>query len=133
MTTTLIVVLVLVLLAAAATAVYLARRSALRRRFGPEYDRTVEGSDDRLTAERELRSRERRHAQLELRPLDEAARERFAEQWRAVQTQFVLDPAGAVVAGDELVTKLVTEGGYPTTGHEDPLSYRSATHARHVS
>ena len=33
------------------------RRAALKRRFGPEYDRTVEGADSRRKAERELDER----------------------------------------------------------------------------
>jgi hypothetical protein len=53
-----------------------ARRRSLRRRFGPEYDRVVTERNDRRAAERELRARERRHAELNLRPLSEVARKR---------------------------------------------------------
>jgi hypothetical protein len=128
--TVILILVVLVVLAAVAVVVYMARRAALRRRFGPEYDRAVADTDGRMAAERELRAREKRHAQLELRPLDDAARERYAEQWRAVQEKFVLDPAAAVVAGDELVTRLVSDRGYPTKDYEDQLSYLSVEHAR---
>jgi hypothetical protein len=128
--TVILIIVVLVVLAAAAVFVYTARRAALRRRFGPEYDRAVADSEGRLPAERELRARKKRHAQLELRPLDEASRERFAERWRTLQTQFVFDPEGAVVAGDELVTRLVGERGYPITGYQDQLAYLSVEHAR---
>ena len=37
------------------------RTSHLQDRFGSEYDRTVESTDDRREAERELREREQRH------------------------------------------------------------------------
>jgi hypothetical protein len=47
-----------------------------------------------------------------------------------VQSQFVTDPAGAVVAGDELVTRLVRERGYPTENFDDELAYLSVEHAR---
>ncbi len=127
--TVILVIVVLVVLAAVAVAVFAAQRAALRRRFGPEYDRAVADNQGRMPAEKELRARTKRHAQLELRPLDDASREQFAEQWRAVQAQFVHDPAAAVVAGDDLVTRLVAEQGYPTTGYEDQLSYLSVDHA----
>ncbi len=128
--TVILILVVLVVLCAAAVVVYMARRAALRRRFGPEYDRAVADSEGRTTAEKELRARERRHAQLETRPLDDATRAGFAERWRAVQSQFVLDPAAAVVAGDDLVTQLAVARGYPTTDYEDQLSYLSVEHAR---
>ena len=39
-------------------------------------------------------------------------------------------PAAAVVAGDELVTQLVADRGYPTEDFDDQLSYLSVEHAR---
>jgi hypothetical protein len=128
--TVITVLVVLVVLAAAAVIIFMARRTALRRRFGPEYDRAVADNDGRLSAERDLRARERRHAQLELRPLNDAARQQFTQQWQAVQARFITDPAGAVVAGDDLVTRLIAQRGYPTTGYEEQLSYLSVEHAR---
>jgi hypothetical protein len=133
MTTTQIVTLIVVtvvVLAVLVVASVMARRAALRRRFGPEYDRAVAEHDGRIAAERDLRERQRRHAQLELRPLDDAAREKFAAEWRAVQAKFLVDPAAAVLAGDDLVTRLATARGYPTKGYEDQLSYLSVEHAR---
>jgi hypothetical protein len=128
--TVITVIVVLVVLAAVVMTLFMARRAALRRRFGPEYDRAVADNDGRLSAERDLRARERRHAQLELRPLSDAARQQFTQQWQAVQAQFITDPAGAVVAGDDLVTRLIAQRGYPTTGYEEQLSYLSVEHAR---
>lgn len=128
--TVITVLVVLVVLAAAAVIVFTARRAALRRRFGPEYDRAVADNNGRLAGERDLRARQRRHAELELRPLGEAARQQFTQQWQAVQTKFVTDPAAAVVAGDDLVTRLMAQRGYPTKGYEDQLSYLSVDHAR---
>ena len=130
MTTIQIVLLVLVLVVLAVVAWLALRHQQLRRRFGPEYDQVVSEQDGRISAERELRDRERRHDKLELRPLDPDTQERFAHAWQDVQSRFVTDPAGAVVAGDELVTRLVRERGYPTEGYEDELSYLSVEHAR---
>jgi len=133
MTTVQIVTLVIVVLVIAAAAVagwYFLRRRALREQFGPEYDRAVIGQESRLGAERELLDRQRRHAELDIRQLTAPAREQYAQLWRAVQAQFVTDPAEAVVSGDELITRLVSDRGYPTENYDDALSYLSVEHAR---
>ncbi|MER7813471.1 DUF6479 family protein, partial [Streptomyces sp900116325] len=44
------------------------RRRHLRERFGPEYERAVESGDSRTAAERDLREREQRHDDLDLKP-----------------------------------------------------------------
>lgn len=65
-----IIIAIVVVLALATVAVSLMRRRRhLRDRFGPEYERTVEESDGRRTAERELREREKRHDALDIKPL----------------------------------------------------------------
>jgi hypothetical protein len=126
----LVLFVVIVLLAGLAAAGWFWwRRQELRRRFGPEYDRVVSEQDNRLAAERELRGRERRHAELELRPLSPSARQRYLEQWERIQAMFVDDPAAAVVSGDELVTRLVAERGYPTSDYDEQMSYLSVEHA----
>ncbi|GAA0897489.1 hypothetical protein [Virgisporangium aurantiacum] len=133
MSSTLITVLV-VLLVVGAVLVVLGvvanRRRALRQRFGPEYDRVVESTEDRRTAERELRDRERRHAELELRPLDPASRERYSASWEEIQVRFVDAPDQAVGEADDLVTRLVAERGYPTGDYDDQLAHLSVEHAR---
>lgn len=133
MSPTQIVVIILVLaIAVAAVAVLwsLRRRQALRSRFGPEYDRLVAKQDNRGSAERELRERERRHAELTLKPLTDASRARYAAAWEEIQARFVDSPAEAVGAADELVTRLVAERGYPTEDYEDQLAHLSVEHAR---
>ena len=129
----LIVIVVLGLAALAAVAWFLMRRRELQQRFGPEYDRTVEESDNRLAAEKELRERESRHAELELRELDPAARARYTEQWQQIQTRFVDAPENAVGAADDLVTELIAERGYPTDDYDERLSHLSVEHARVLS
>jgi hypothetical protein len=126
-----VLLLVLVVLAVAgAVGWQVIRRRSLRQTFGPEYDRAVAEEPSRSAAERGLRERERRHAELTLRPLNPADRDRFAEQWQAVQAQFVEDPAAAVIAGDDLVTRLAKARGYPTADFDDQLAYLSVEHAR---
>ena len=58
------------------------RTRSLRDRFGPEYDRELEKAGGRREAERELTEREKRHDELELRPLSDDARERYIEECR---------------------------------------------------
>lgn len=133
MSTTQIVLVILALAIVAAAVVVLwsaRRRHALRSRFGPEYDRVVEEQDSRTAAERELRERERRHAELTIRPLTADSRERYAAAWEEIQARFVDSPAEAVGAADELVTRLAAERGYPTENYEDQLAHLSVEHAR---
>lgn len=124
-----IVVVIVLVVAAALLAVPMMRRRRLREKFGPEYERVVESHDDRGAAERELRERERRHAELEIRPLDEDSHERYTQQWAQVQERFVDDPESAVTEADELVTALMSERGYPTEGYEQQLADLSIEHA----
>jgi len=133
MSPTQIVVLVIVIVVLVAVGIFAwtaMRRRALRERFGPEYDRAVEQQDSRAAAERELRDRERKHADLTLTPLSPESRERYAQAWEELQVMFVDDPARAVGAADELVTRLVAERGYPTEDYDDQLAHLSVEHAR---
>ena len=105
---------VVVIVAIAATLVMSRRRSAaLRDQFGPEYDRTVEASGEKRNAEAELLERRERREQFSITPLAPAARERYQEDWRMVQSQFVDDPASAVTSADRLIQSVMRERGYP--------------------
>jgi hypothetical protein len=105
------------------------RRSHLRERFGPEYERTVAEHDDRREAEQELLERERRHAELDIRPLPEESRDTYASRWTEVQERFVDAPGYAVTEADQLVTAVMAERGYPTEDFEQRLSDLSVGHA----
>ncbi|MEV6812769.1 hypothetical protein [Micromonospora sp. NPDC051296] len=129
-----VTVLVILVVAALAAAVLVAgRRRTLRQRFGPEYDRVVAEQDSRSAAERELRDRERRHAELQLVPLDPDSRARYAEAWEELQVRFVDSPAETVGQADELVTRLIAERGYPTGDFSDQIAHLSVEHARTLS
>ncbi|HWB33556.1 MAG TPA: hypothetical protein VG714_10300 [Acidobacteriaceae bacterium] len=109
----LIVVIVAVLIAAAVIVYNRKRSERLRERFGPEYDRTVKLHGGPAHAEKVLAAREKRVEKFSLHPLPAAQRERYAEEWAAVQRRFVDDPSGAVVHADELVTQVMEARGYP--------------------
>lgn len=105
------------------------RRRRLQSRFGPEYQRVVADADNRRQAERELADRERRHAELPIRPVAADARERYAQKWQAVQERFVDTPVEAVGAADRLVTALMGERGYPTGDYRQRVADLSVEHA----
>jgi hypothetical protein len=109
-----VIVIVVVLIAlAAAMAARRRRTMALRERFGPEYDRAVGTREDQRAAEADLRGRERERARLDIKPLSEADRVRYTEEWRAIQQNFVDQPEEATTAGYDLVNRVMAERGYP--------------------
>ena len=122
------VVVVLVIVAAVAAAASRRRRHHLQDRFGSEYDRTVEGADRRREAERDLRDREARHDELELRPLSDASRQRYTEQWQDMQAGFVDRPQVAVADADRLITDLMRERGYPVDDFDTRSELVSVDH-----
>jgi FtsZ-interacting cell division protein ZipA len=126
----LIIVILVVIAAVAVVAVRNSRRKKLQNTFGPEYDRVVADSGNRADAEKELRERERRHAELELKPLSKESQERYSAAWEEVQIQFVDNPGEAVSTADDLVTRLIAERGYPTGDYDDQLANLSVDHAR---
>jgi hypothetical protein len=109
----LILVVVVLIALAAVMAARRRRTMALRERFGPEYDRTVGAREDQRAAEADLRDRERQRARLDIKPLSEAARARYTEQWRVIQQDFVDQPEEATTAGYDLVNRVMAERGYP--------------------
>src|SRR3954463_2879691 len=129
-----IVVAIIVLIAIVALAVVQSRRRrALKERFGPEYDRTIDGSDSKRQAEKDLRERAAQRDQLDIRELSPAAASRYQEQWTLVQQQFVDTPAEAVRDAHQLVTTVMRERGYPTGDADERESMLSVDHADTVN
>jgi hypothetical protein len=112
------------LLVVAAVLLWRKRRSEqLREGFGPEYERTVAEHGDRRAAESELLERRQRREKLDVRELEPAARERYADRWRVTQRRFVDEPAQAVAEADELVAAVMRDRGYPV---EEDFDRRAA-------
>jgi len=104
------------------------RTVMLRDRFGPEYDRAVESRDGRRAAEADLRAREKLQAQFDIKPLPEATRLRFADEWRDVQERFVEQPAQAATAADTLITRVMEARGYPMNDFDAQAELVSVDH-----
>jgi hypothetical protein len=126
---TIVVVAAVLVVAVIVGAWYLWRHQSLRRRFGPEYRRLAK-QDGPIAAERELRGRERRHASLELRDLDDESREQYRAAWTDIQTRFVDAPEKTIGAANDLVTRLIADRGYPTGDYDDQVAQLSVEHAR---
>jgi hypothetical protein len=109
----LIAVAIIVVALLAARAMRQRSTTALRERFGPEYERVLREREDRRSAEADLRGRKRQRARLDIRPLTEPSRARFAAEWRELQERFVDQPSDVVVAADGLVRRVMSELGYP--------------------
>ena len=125
-----VVIAIVVVIAIALVAVGARKRNSamLRERFGPEYDRAVENRGDQRAAEAELRTRERQRAQFEVTPLPEAARLRFADEWRDVQENFIDEPAQAATAADILITRVMEARGYPMNDFDVQADLVSVDH-----
>lgn len=119
------VVVVLLVIGALTTA----RRRKLQQRFGPEYDRVAGEMHSRRKADAELAERERRVRSLDIRPLDETARVKYAGEWTAIQERFVDQPEEAVAQAGILVTSVMKDRGYPTEGYDQALADLSVEHA----
>jgi hypothetical protein len=143
MITVILAIVVIALIVAVLVLVMRQRQSKqLQKGFGPEYDRTIEErGGDRREAEAELRARRERREQFEVRPLDPAAREAYAERWRAAQRRFVDQPGPAVGEADRLVMEVMRDRGYPvadefeqraadvSVDHPDVVEHYRAAHA----
>jgi hypothetical protein len=131
-----VIVLAIALVVAIGAAVWLYMRKRqteqLQDRFGPEYDRTLAEHHDPRQAERELKAREERVDQLNIRPLERDERDRFAERWQAVQARFVDDPTGATDEADQLVGEVMATRGYPVGDFEQRAADVSVHHPRVV-
>ncbi|WP_406445839.1 hypothetical protein OHB14_42685 [Streptomyces sp. NBC_01613] len=106
----------------------------LKRRFGPEYDRTLARHDgDAKAAGRELTERVERHGSLREQPLEPDRREQFTVRWTAAQEHFVDAPREAVAEADRLLAELAAVRGFPDGGHyEEQFAALSVHHADHV-
>ena len=128
-----LVIAVVVVLAVAGLLVGRARRKKqLRERFGPEYDRAVGEHGSERDAQRALEGREERRGQLDIRPLEPAERDRYAQAWRETQAQFVDKPSEAIGDAHALVSAVMRERGYPMDDFDQRAADVSVDHPQVV-
>lgn len=124
-----VVVVAVVIIAVLAWLYYRQRRStALRSRFGPEYDYAVRQYGSQGRAEEALADRQQRVEKISIRSLAPIERERFAERWQRIQAQFVDDPTGSIHEADALVNETMRARGYPMAQFESRAEYLSVDH-----
>lgn len=104
------------------------RTRSLKETFGGEYDRTVQQAGGKRDAERELRERQKRHDELDIRSLSPESHDRYVRRWQSTQSRFVDDPKGAVAEADSLVQQVMQERGYPTGDFESRVAEISVEH-----
>jgi hypothetical protein len=135
MDTGLLVAILVVIVLLALLAFFAGRQRRSRRlqdKFGPEYDRTVEETGDRRSAEAELLERTERRESFDIVPLEPETRARYLEAWRSTQAQFVDEPAEATREADRLITSVMRDRGYPVDDFEQRAADISVDHPQVV-
>jgi hypothetical protein len=135
MSTTSIAVIIVVAAVVCLALLFLAFRYQSRRlkdKFGAEYERSV-AQLGRSKAEAELQRRQSRVSRMQIRPLSDGERERFATAWRRVQGGFVDDPEGSLTQADHLVTEAMIARGYPVHDFDECAADISVNHSTVVS
>ncbi|HEY6119057.1 MAG TPA: hypothetical protein VIV66_03810, partial [Pyrinomonadaceae bacterium] len=104
------------------------RSQNLKSRFGPEYDRVVRANGNPARAEQMLEQRQKRLEGLDIKPLSDAERRRFADEWEHEQARFVDEPGTAVKNADRLVMEVMRVRGYPMGDFEQRAADVSVDH-----
>lgn len=98
------------------------RTKRLQEKFGPEYDRTLNELGDRRQAEHELEARLDHVKTLDIRPLLEEESERYTNEWRATQAEFVDEPLVALQKADQIIREVMKAKGYPVEDFEQRVA-----------
>jgi hypothetical protein len=125
-------IIIVAVIVAAALAMHSRNRARLQERFGPEYDREVAARGSERDAARHLSDVAGRRDQLDIRPLDRTARDRYTQRWEAVQSDFVDRPAGALDEADRLITDVMRDRGYPVEDFGERAELVAADHPQVV-
>jgi hypothetical protein len=124
-----VVVIAIILLLALRVVMSRRRSDQLREKFGLEYDLVVEQVGGRRPAESQLKEREKRVEDLDIHPLPDDDRQRFAQSWQTVQSEFLDDPAVAVTHAERLIAHVMEASGYPAGNFERRVADISVNHS----
>ena len=115
-----VAVLVLVVIGALLAPIFARRKKSerLQDRFGSEYDHTVEVMGDEKKAHIELDERQKHVDSLDIKPLTNEDRDRYLEDWAAVQSRFVDEPGQAIEDADHLIVEVMRTRAYPVSDFE---------------
>jgi hypothetical protein len=94
------------------------KTSNLKKKFGAEYDSTVEAMGSKKSAQSELEQRQKRVDTLNIRPLNEGERARYNADWTLVQAKFVDEPGQAIKDADRLIMEVMQLRDYPVADFE---------------
>ena len=98
------------------------RSKKLQEKFGPEYTHTVDEIGDKREAERNLVERLKHVDELDIRPLTGKEMDRFSEDWRLTQAEFVDEPLSAIQKADRLIREVMKTRGYPVEDFEQRVA-----------
>lgn len=105
------------------------RRDQLKSRFGTKYSHTVAPQQgDAQRAKATLLEREEQVEAFPLHDLTPVDREAYIMEWATVQRRFVDDPVSAVGSADRLITRAMTDRGYPMTNFEQRVADLSVSY-----
>jgi hypothetical protein len=116
-TTYVIITVVLVVLVVGAISDWIINRrkrlEKLQDQFGPEYDYTVAKVGDEKKAQAELLERQKHVEALDIRSLTPIERERYLDDWSAVQSKFIDEPGQAIKDASRLIIEVMQVRDYP--------------------
>jgi len=79
------------------------------------------------------RDRSARVQLLDIQPLSDKDRERFADRWRSTEAAFVANPAVAVSEAETLVQEVMQARGYPISDFSQRSADMSVAHPQFVA
>lgn len=129
-------VLVIILMAIGAAVWVINRKrntETLKEKFGPEYDYTVSQLGDQQKAEADLKMREKRLEEMEIRELSADEEEHYLGEWERIQAKFVDNPDGAVTQADQLIQAAMSDRGFPVLDFEQRSTDLSVVYPTVVS
>ncbi len=98
------------------------RSRRLKKKFGPEYNYTMDRLGDRRTTEADLHEREKRVVGLDIHPLDDHKKDQYHAEWSEILASFVDNPPLAVERANRLVTEVMIARGFPVADFEQRVA-----------